>query len=163
MTNLHLYLVLTWHSDRLCSYVWGCLLVSEAVRFSKSRGAVVQRSNTTSPTSTPKLLLSTGPVFSCKGIAKGTRFKSTIVIVILSNTDILDLQTSLFSIPDKQLETSLHVSVRSTKKIFRLFQFKHCQRHNGPEGWVHLIKVTSWGYITRTNTNLDQIHLQNLD
>ena len=25
---------------------------------------------------------------------------------------------------------------------------KHCQRHNGPEGWVHLIKVTSWGHIT---------------
>ena len=22
---------------------------------------------------------------------------------------------------------------------------KHCQRHNGPEGWVHLIKVSSWG------------------
>ena len=30
---------------------------------------------------------------------------------------------------------------------------KHCQRHNGPEGWVHLAKVTSWGYIT----NLDHI------
>ena len=40
---------------------------------------------------------------------------------------------------------------------------KHCQRHNGPEGWVHLIKVTSWGHITSSNTNLDQIHLQNLD
>ena len=25
---------------------------------------------------------------------------------------------------------------------------KHCQRHNGPEGWVHLAKVTSWGHIT---------------
>ena len=24
---------------------------------------------------------------------------------------------------------------------------KHCQRHNGPEGWVHLAKVTSWGLI----------------
>ena len=80
-------------------------LVSEAARFSKSRGGVVQGSETTSPTSTPKLLLSTGPVFSCKGIAKGTRFKSIIVIVILSNTDILDLQTSLFSTFDKQLRT----------------------------------------------------------
>ena len=40
---------------------------------------------------------------------------------------------------------------------------KHCQRHNGPEGWVHLIKVTTWGHITSSNTNLDQIHLQNLD
>ena len=40
---------------------------------------------------------------------------------------------------------------------------KHCQRHNGPEGWVHLIKVTTWGHITSSNTNLDRIHLQNLD
>ena len=40
---------------------------------------------------------------------------------------------------------------------------KHCQRHNGPEGWVHLIKVTTWGHITSSNINLDQIHLQNLD
>ena len=33
------------------------------------------------------------------------------------------------------------------------FKYKHCQRHNGPEGWVHLAKVTSWGHIT----NLDHI------
>ena len=37
------------------------------------------------------------------------------------------------------------------------FILKHCQRHNGPEGWVHLTKVTSWGHITSSNTNLDQI------
>ena len=29
----------------LAHSMWGCLLVSEAVRFSKSRGAVVQRSD----------------------------------------------------------------------------------------------------------------------
>ena len=40
---------------------------------------------------------------------------------------------------------------------------KHCQRHNGPGGWVHLIKVTTWGHITSSNINLDQIHFQNLD
>ena len=40
---------------------------------------------------------------------------------------------------------------------------KHCQRHNGPKGWVHLAKVTSWSHITSSNINLDQIHLQNLD
>ena len=34
---------------------------------------------------------------------------------------------------------------------------KHCQRHNGPEGWVHLAKVTTWGYITSSYTNLDHI------
>ena len=34
---------------------------------------------------------------------------------------------------------------------------KHCQRHNGPEGRVHLAKVTFWGHITSSNTNLDHI------
>ena len=34
---------------------------------------------------------------------------------------------------------------------------KHCQRHNGPQGWVHLAKVTSWGHITSSDTNLDHI------
>jgi len=33
---------------------------------------------------------------------------------------------------------------------------KHCQRHNGPEGWVLLTKVTSLGHITNSHTNLDQ-------
>ena len=32
---------------------------------------------------------------------------------------------------------------------------KHCQRYNGPEGWVHLIKVTSSGHITSSNTNIE--------
>ena len=41
--------------------------------------------------------------------------------------------------------------------------YKHCQRHNGPEDWVHLTKVTSWGHITSSNTNVDHIFLQNLD
>ena len=36
------------------------------------------------------------------------------------------------------------------------FFHKHCQRHNGPEGWVLLTKVTSLGHITSSNTNLDQ-------
>ena len=34
---------------------------------------------------------------------------------------------------------------------------KHCQRHNGPEDWVHLTKVSSWVHFTNSNTNLDQI------
>ena len=33
---------------------------------------------------------------------------------------------------------------------------KHCQRHNGPEGWVLLTKVTSLGHVTNSYTNLDQ-------
>ena len=41
--------------------------------------------------------------------------------------------------------------------FFAWMKPKHCQRHNGPEDWVHLTKVTSWGHITNSNTNLDQI------
>ena len=33
---------------------------------------------------------------------------------------------------------------------------KHCQKHNGPEGWVLITKVTSLGHITSSYTNLDQ-------
>ena len=29
-------------------------------------------------------------------------------------------------------------------------EMKHCQRHNGPEGWLLLTKVTSLGHITRS-------------
>ena len=41
--------------------------------------------------------------------------------------------------------------------ISGMFFKKHCQRHNRPEGWVHLAKVTSWSHITSSNINLDQI------
>ena len=34
---------------------------------------------------------------------------------------------------------------------------KHCQRHNGPEDWVLLTKVTYFSHITRSNTKFDQI------
>ena len=34
--------------------------------------------------------------------------------------------------------------------------FKHCQRHNGPEGCVLLTKVTSLRHISNSYTNLDQ-------
>ena len=34
---------------------------------------------------------------------------------------------------------------------------KHCQRHDRHEGWIHLAKVTSWGHITSSSTNLDHI------
>ena len=37
------------------------------------------------------------------------------------------------------------------------FNFKkHCQRHNGPEGWVLVTKVTYLGHITNYHTNLEQ-------
>ena len=37
------------------------------------------------------------------------------------------------------------------------WQSKHCQRHNGSEGWVLVTKVTSFGHFTSSQTNLDQI------
>ena len=50
-----------------------------------------------------------------------------------------------------------------SKQIYRLVAprcneigIKHCQRHNGPEGWVLLTKVTSSGLITSCYTNRDQ-------
>ena len=36
------------------------------------------------------------------------------------------------------------------------YKYKHCQRHNGPEGWVLLTKVTPLGHITSSYANLDQ-------
>ena len=60
------------------------------------------------------------------------------------------------------VQGALPLSAPEKRKILTFSQ-KHCQRHNGPEGWVHIIKVTSWGHITSSNANLDQIHLQNLD
>ena len=46
-------------------------------------------------------------------------------------------------------------------KITRLVSFsKHCQRHNRPEGWVLLIKVTSLGQITSSYKTLDQTYLE---
>ena len=42
------------------------------------------------------------------------------------------------------------------------FILKHCQRHNGPEGWVHLSKVT-YLVISQVETQiLIKLHLQNL-
>ena len=35
-------------------------------------------------------------------------------------------------------------------------RIKHCQRHNGPEGWVLVTKVMYLGHITNYHTNLEQ-------
>ena len=40
-----------------------------------------------------------------------------------------------------------------------VYDKKHCQRHNGPEGWVHLAKVI----LQVQSQILIEIHLQNLD
>ena len=60
-----------------------------------------------------------------------------------------------------EIPSKLHFSLKCYNQI--KFQhdipvvIKHCQRHNGPEGWVHLAKVTSWSHITSSNTNLNHI------
>ena len=46
-----------------------------------------------------------------------------------------------------QLPFSISRTILVTTSQFR---YKHCQRHNGPEGWVHL---------TSSYTNLDQISI----
>ena len=43
--------------------------------------------------------------------------------------------------------------------IYEYLKIKHCQRHNGPEGWVHFAKVSSWGHITSSNTNRHQLKI----
>ena len=43
------------------------------------------------------------------------------------------------------------------EKYQKMTVSKHCQRRNGPEGWVLLTEVTSLGHITISYTNLDQI------
>ena len=58
----------------------------------------------------------------------------------------VDMLCELFSILDRTVEYT-----------FNKVKLKHCQRHNGPEGWVHLAKLTSWSHITSSNTNLDHI------
>ena len=64
----------------------------------------------------------------------------------------------------KYIIASIMVSNKQTLEIYNRTRAlsegqlgsKHCQRHNGPEGWVLLTKVTSLGHITSSYTNLDQ-------
>ena len=39
----------------------------------------------------------------------------------------------------------------TNRNTHRYLNLKHCQRHNGPDGWVYLTKVTSWGHITSSS------------
>ena len=48
-------------------------------------------------------------------------------------------------------------SLFSFKTLWPLTIQKHSQRHNGPEDWVHLTKVSSWGHIMSSYTELAQI------
>ena len=50
----------------------------------------------------------------------------------------------------------LNVFVRDPQSHYRFKYIKHCQRHNGPEGWVLVTKVTYLGHITNYHTNLEQ-------
>ena len=48
-------------------------------------------------------------------------------------------------------DSQLHGNLDPVYGTFSIWRLKHCQRHNGPEGWVLLTKETS------SYTNLDQI------
>ena len=70
-----------------------------------------------------------------------------------------------FDHPTGKAGTSVSSHCLGSKENCRLLTFKiwkHCQRHNGPEGWVHLSKVTYW-VISQVQTQiLIKLHLQNL-
>ena len=49
------------------------------------------------------------------------------------------------------------------RNTFSLLGKKHCQRHNGPEGWVLVTKVTSLDHITSSQQIFIRFHLHILD
>ena len=55
------------------------------------------------------------------------------------------------------MKTVLQLASKSLQRITSTTSQKHCQRHNGPKGWVLLTKVTYFSHITRSNTKFDQI------
>ena len=63
-----------------------------------------------------------------------------------------------------KITASIHIIIHPSSSSLippLLFSFKkHCQRHNGPGGWVVLTKVTSLGHITSSYPNLDQTSLE---
>ena len=64
--------------------------------------------------------------------------------------------------PNKTVLLALMVKNDRIKK-HQLYIWKHCQRHNGPEGWVHLSKVTYWVISQVQPQILIKLHLQNLN
>jgi len=79
------------------------------------------------------------------------------------------LEYFLLKLPDWERASLRWWSIRvpGKKSVLTIFDAKHCQRHNGTEGWVLLTKVSSLGRIANSYTNLDQIlpedQLQNLN
>ena len=70
---------------------------------------------------------------------------------------LADKQRTIRDSTELQVEATLDVDGDFLGLYILALFFKHCQRHNGPEDWVHLTKETSWGHITNSNTNLGQI------
>ena len=60
---------------------------------------------------------------------------------------------------ETQCKTQIQTEERPSYQVGCLMadDTKHCQRHNGPEDWVLLTKVTYFSHITRSNTKFDQI------
>ena len=93
-----------------------------------------------------------------------------VVIAEKDNLKFLCPQLQNAVVPIMALQEQVHtvncwINIRNVLLLIRLLSNhlstlgwyeKHCQRHNGPEGWVLLTKLTSLGHITSSNTNLDQ-------
>ena len=72
--------------------------------------------------------------------------------VVYCETHYLDFRTITMKI-----SVCLHSPLKKMSFFATIASIrKHCQRHNGPEDWVLLTKVTSLGHITSSNTNLNQ-------
>ena len=82
-------------------------------------------------------------------------------ILTLSNPELSAFQ-AITGIPCENWFEGIYKEIEEAseaKIATRKITIKHCQRHNGPEDWVHLAKV-----ISQVQTQiLIEFHLQNLD
>ena len=83
----------------------------------------------------------------------------------VSHKSALNMPTNVRFVPKLEEEENLiFLDWAPQRCSFDMWgKMKHCQRHYGPEGWVHLSKVTYW-VISQVQTQiLFKLHLQNLD
>ena len=82
-----------------------------------------------------------------------------VILSVINATDCFMWDGSHMTVPWVQ---SLHCRHFLAKTLRVEERDKHCQRHNGPEGWVHFSKVT-YLVISQVQTQiLIKLHLQNL-
>ena len=81
----------------------------------------------------------------------------------VSHKSALNMPTNVRFVPKLEEEENLiFLDWAPQRCSFDMWgKMKHCQRHNGPEGWVHLSKETYW-VISQVQTQiLIKLHLQN--